>query len=148
MDKAILAYSHTRKIALAVVLTAVLSAIFASVAYAQLIEGTNQSDLLVGTPQDDVIFGNAGDDEIRGGGKTDDLHGGIGNDTLIGQGGSDRLRGQGGDDDLYGGPDNTQGTQKETDVYFCGNGFDTVHLEKGEHSGHNVSDNCEQIVKE
>ena len=139
---------QARRMALVVAVMAGLMVIFAGVAYAAVIEGGPGNDTLVGTPTQDAIFGFGGDDSLDGQGSTDTLYGGRGNDTLVGAGGADTLRGQDGDDDLTGGPDNTSGPAKDKDFYYCGDGIDTVHLQKSEHSGQNVRPSCEIILKD
>jgi Ca2+-binding RTX toxin-like protein len=148
MDRSILAHWHARKITLVIALATVLLAVFASVAYAAVIQGTSGNDTLVGTSKSDVIFGRGGDDELRGRNQSDDLRAGPGNDTIYGENGADVLRGQEGDDHLYGGPDATQGPKVAVDEYWCGGGFDVVHLEKGENAAHNIAPACEEVVKE
>src|SRR5215210_7819115 len=148
MDRSILAaHWHVRKVTLVIALATVLLAVFAGVAYAAVISGTSGNDTLVGTAKSDVILGGKGDDELHGRGQSDDLRGGPGDDTIYGEAGADVLRGQEGDDNLYGGPDGTQNADKDVDEYWCGSGYDVVHLEKGEHSKHNIAPACEEVVK-
>jgi Ca2+-binding RTX toxin-like protein len=129
-----------------VVAMAFLLALVAGVAYAGTIEGTPEDDVLIGTEIQDTILGRGGDDTISGLGHTDTLLGQHGNDTINGGAGHDILRGNTGDDDLTGGPDETRGPRL-TDEYYCGDGIDTVHLEKSEGAPHNVSTTCEIIVR-
>jgi hypothetical protein len=36
----------------------------------------------------------------------------------------------------------------DKDEYFCGAGYDVVHLEKSEHSAQDIHATCEEVVKE
>jgi Ca2+-binding RTX toxin-like protein len=149
MDRSILAAVwQARKTAVVIAAMAAMLALFAGPALAALITGTPGNDTLVGTNKSDVILGQGGNDTLRGANQSDDLRGGPGNDTIYGELGADVLRGQAGDDNLYGGPDSTQGPQQNVDEYFCGGGFDVVHLEKSEHSAHDIAPACEEVVKE
>jgi Ca2+-binding RTX toxin-like protein len=109
-------------------------------------EGTPEDDIIFGTDGQDQIFGLAGDDEIYGLRNSDTLVGGRGDDYLEGGPGHDVLRGKQGNDTLVGGPDTTKGPRR-TDEYFCGGGVDTVILEKGEDSTHEMALTCENIVR-
>jgi Ca2+-binding RTX toxin-like protein len=146
MDKSIIAEWHVRKTTMVIVLATVLLALFAGVAYASVSYGTSGDDTFNGTPGSDTYFGKAGNDTISGAGRTDTLLGGLGDDHIYGGDQADVLRGQGGNDHLYGGPD--ESSPKYTDEYWCGAGFDVVHLSKSEHAPHNFAHNCEKIVKE
>jgi Ca2+-binding RTX toxin-like protein len=110
--------------------------------------GTPGDDTIYGDqngPSADVIYGKGGNDTLYGLRGVDTLIGNRGNDTLYGGGGGDQLRGGAGDDTLYGGPDKTK--PRNTDEYFCGPGYDTVHLPKGENSRHDFMRACENIVR-
>jgi Ca2+-binding RTX toxin-like protein len=130
------------------VVVGAMLALFAAPALSALITGTNGPETLVGTNKSDVINARGGEDELFGRNQSDDLRAGAGNDVLHGELGADVLRGQEGDDHLYGGPDATQGPKVNVDEYWCGGGYDVVHLEKGEHSAHNIAPACEEVVKE
>jgi Ca2+-binding RTX toxin-like protein len=149
MDRLILpAHANVRKVTFALVVVGAMLALFAAPALALLITGTNGNDTLVGTNKSDVINARGGEDILRGANQSDDLRAGAGNDILHGELGADVLRGQEGDDHLYGGPDATQGPKVNVDEYWCGGGFDVVHLEKGERSAHNIAPACEKVVQE
>ena len=116
-----------------------------NLAWANEINGTDNSDNITGTQSKDVIKGLNGNDTITGKEAGDDISGGSGNDTIFGNGGRDVLRGKGGNDRmegeigndrlygdrgndiLVGGPGNdtlTGGLGK--DVFICGTGNDTI----------------------
>ena len=146
MNTSILAARRSTRVALLAILVGALLALSAGVAYAAIIQGTSGPDNLEGTEARDTIFGFAGNDTISGLGGTDTLQGGGGDDTIYGGPGQDVLRGRGGDDHLYGG---TPTDPKHTDEFYCGAGYDVVHLQKGEHSVHDRTVfACEEIVKE
>ncbi len=135
-----------RRAILLAVMTVLILAVGASVAYAALIQGTPRDDKLTGTEIRDTIFGFKGDDVLRGLGGTDTLQGGGGDDIIFGGPGQDVLRGRGGNDQLHGG---TPTDPKHTDEFFCGAGFDTIYLEESEHSPQNRTVKaCEKIVNE
>ncbi len=135
-----------RRTTLLVVMSALLLALGAGVAFAAIIKGTPGDDRLTGTEVRDTIFGFKGDDLIRGLGGTDTLQGGGGDDTIFGGPGQDVLRGRGGNDHLHGG---SPTDPKHTDEFYCGAGYDTIYLEESEHSVHNRTVKaCEEIVNE
>jgi Ca2+-binding RTX toxin-like protein len=112
-------------------------------------EGTPDSDTITGNSYSDHIIGRAGNDTIFGLEDTDDLLGQKGDDTMYGGQGHDILRGRDGNDHLFGGDENQSDETKGprlTDEYFCGDGIDTVHVEKSESAPHNFAPNCEIIV--
>ena len=135
-----------RRVVQLAVAMALLLALVAGVAYAATLEGGPGDDTITGTDGPDQIFGRGGDDTLFGLGRTDTLLGNTGNDELYGGPGQDALRGSSGDDYLEGGPDETRGPRL-TDEYFCGEGIDTVVLEKSEGAPHNIADNCEIIIR-
>jgi len=133
-----------------VAIAATILVVSAGVASAvAVINGTQGDDVLSGDQHGrsaDVIFGKRGNDTIYGLFSNDTLVGGIGNDTEYGGPGSDMLRGGRGDDTLYGGPDHAKSPAK-TDEFFCGPGFDTIHVEKSENSIHDRVHSCENIIR-
>ncbi len=148
MNMSILAARRSTRVALLAILVGAILALSAGVAYAAIVEGTSGPDNLEGTEVRDTIFGFAGDDTISGLAGTDTLQGGGGGDTIYGGDGADVLRGRGGDDHLHGGSGDPT-DPKHTDEYYCGAGFDTIYLEKGEHSVHDRTVKaCEEIVRE
>jgi hypothetical protein len=92
----------------AVVISALVLAGFATAHSANTVTGTSRADLLRGGAGADVIRGLAGNDTLRGGGGPDTLDGGSGTDKLFGDAGNDRLfgGGPGGWDQLNGGSGN------------------------------------------
>jgi Ca2+-binding RTX toxin-like protein len=137
MNTAILGARKARTTALAIALAAVLSVIFAGVAYATLVQGNSHDNNLTGTETRDVIRGMAGDDTIKGLGGTDDINGGVGGDTIYGGDGEDFLRGHQGDDTIYAGDD------KLSDEVRCGAGYDVAYLSGKDHSSNNIT-GCEE----
>jgi Ca2+-binding RTX toxin-like protein len=98
-------------------LAGVLALGLAAIAYAEEIEGGNDSEKLTGTAQSDQIDGGRGDDTIEGLGGDDTLDGGGDDDRIDGGEGADNVFGAGcdvgelgrlcdnvGHDTLYGGP--------------------------------------------
>ena len=139
-----------RAILLAAIIAVVL-AVGAGVASGALIVGTPGDDVLFGDQNAehssrDAIFGRGGDDTIFGGKEKDSLFGQGGNDTLFGGPADDVLRGGKGDDSLTGGPDQTNNPHR-ADEYLCGAGEDTVYVDKGENSAHDIAPTCENIVR-
>ena len=92
----------------AVVVSALVLAGFATAHSVDTVTGTSRADLLRGGAAADVIRGLAGNDTLRGGGGPDTLDGGPGSDKLFGNAGNDRLLGGGigGSDQLNGGTGN------------------------------------------
>ena len=103
--------------------------VFASVAVAERITGTDRPDAISGTNGDDRIAGGAGDDALRGLNGDDRISGDSGDDYLNGNKGADRLFGNDGNDLLRGGrgPDYINAFDKgEPDRVACGRGNDDV----------------------
>jgi len=94
-------------------------AVWAGIANAQLINGTDADDYLVGTPNDDTMYGKDGKDELHARDGNDLLSGGRGNDLLEGQGGRDTMQGGRGNDVLY-----AWGGTSGIDTLTCGAGSD------------------------
>jgi Ca2+-binding RTX toxin-like protein len=159
MDKPIVAALwRGRRTILTVGLTAMLLALFASVAYAANIEGTPEDDLLIGTENQDYIFGRGGDDLIRAGANRDIVFGGRGDDDLygeergdqlFGEAGNDYIVGAGGEDELYGfsGDDVlVTGDDKQPDEVRCGSGVDVAYVSGPDHSVLTNRHQCEEII--
>jgi Ca2+-binding RTX toxin-like protein len=158
----------------AVVAAAACSAlVFATVALAETIKGTQGDDpALNGTPNADKILGKkgndtisglAGDDRIWAGPGNDTVYGGsaaaatgTGNDSLSGKAGTDTLNGQDGNDFLAGGGQvdtlnggdgddwlKGRGDGNAADQITCGLGNDTVKADKNDV----ITDgtNCENV---
>ncbi len=67
-----------------------------------VLSGEGGDDIIQGNEGDDKILGNAGDDLLQGNEEDDKIDGGGRNDVLVGGGGDDILSGEDGDDKLYG----------------------------------------------
>jgi hypothetical protein len=92
-----------------------------------IIKGLNGNDTITGKEAGDDISGGSGDDTIFGNGGRDVLKGKAGNDRIEGETGNDRLYGDRGNDILIGGPGNdtfTGGLGK--DVFICSTGNDIL----------------------
>lgn len=93
------------------------------------------NDTFRGSVSDDAVGGGDGDDSLEGRGGRDRLSGGAGNDVLYGGDDYDDLQGQAGHDTLYGeaGDDlfHCAGTLADSDVFYGGDGKDTMRLENG-----------------
>jgi Ca2+-binding RTX toxin-like protein len=110
-------------------LVAVLTAMFATAAFAATFTGTtNKLDYIRGTKGDDeinslrgpdTVHARAGNDIVFGSGGYDDLHGQGGNDQLTGGGGKDWLAGGNGGDKFY-------SHDGYKDAIYCGSGVDKV----------------------
>jgi len=79
----------------AVVVSALVLAGFATAHSSETVTGTSRADRLRGGAGADVLRGLAGNDTLRGGGGPDTLDGGPGTDKLFGDAGNDRLLGGG-----------------------------------------------------
>lgn len=107
----------TRRTPMLLVAIAVMVALFATVAYAAVIDGTDKDDVLYESNRSDTIHGNAGFDTIRAwqfSRDEDKLYGDDGRDTLNARDGDNRdtLNGGQGDDTCKGDPlDNYQNCQ-------------------------------------
>jgi Ca2+-binding RTX toxin-like protein len=99
----------SRRTPILLVAIAVMVALFATVAYAAVIEGTDKDDVLLESNQSDTIHGNDGFDTIRAyrfSRDEDNLYGDAGRDTLNARDGDNRdtLNGGKGDDVCKGDP--------------------------------------------
>jgi Ca2+-binding RTX toxin-like protein len=128
--------------------------VFAAIAVAQTVEGTQGSDTLNGTEAADKIVAKkgadtvnalGGDDKVWTGRGADTANGGLGNDTLGGKADRDDLNGDEGNDFLAGGRgvddldggvgDDTikgRGDGKAADNIICGDGIDTVRADRND----------------
>jgi len=79
----------------AVVVSALVLAGFATAHSSETVTGTSRADRLRGGAGADVLRGLAGNDTLRGGGGPDTLDGGPGTDKVFGDAGNDRLLGGG-----------------------------------------------------
>ena len=97
-----------------------------STAWANEINGTNNSDNITGTQSKDIIKGLNGNDTITGKEAGDDISGGSGDDIIFGNGGRDVLRGKAGNDRIEGekGNDRIYG-DRGNDILIGGSGNDT-----------------------
>jgi Ca2+-binding RTX toxin-like protein len=123
----------------------VLVAVFAGVALAKNVFGTNGDDVLRGTVQADDIRGKGGNDELYAGAGNDKLYGGNGRDKLYGHDDNDVLKGGfGGDylrpgagrDNILGGPGNDlieTFRDEEPDFINCGGDYDTAYVQSGDY---------------
>jgi hypothetical protein len=103
-----------RKGTMMVALVALLVAIFATAAYADLIEGNRRANILNETSGDDQMYGYRGGDSLYAdvfGNDIDELFGGRGDDRLYADDGDnlDLLKGGGGTDRCYGDSGDTFG---------------------------------------
>jgi Ca2+-binding RTX toxin-like protein len=140
-----------------------------TVVVAKTIRGSSRGDVIKGTKKRDRIFGRAGDDLIKGKKGRDRLSGNAGDDTLVGGKGRDKLRAGPGKDILSGGPGNDRmvggpgenqlnmrdGVEQgspgndvinarngERDEIDCGDGYDTVYVDRAEDGVYG----CERLV--
>lgn len=100
--------------------------------------GGRGDDAMFGNEGDDIVTGGSGDDGVRGGGGDDVLAGAEGDDTVIGNDGDDLLIGGRGSDLVAGhrgddvmlwiDPRLTGGADGASDLYFGGQGVDTLYL--------------------
>jgi Ca2+-binding RTX toxin-like protein len=100
MDMSSLARPRGRKSVVAALL-AVTALVFASVALADNITGTNAGESLIGTPDDDSIHAAGGNDFVYGDDGDDSTLGGLGNDIIETSNGDDNNNGGPGNDTLY-----------------------------------------------
>src|SRR5215208_6785298 len=76
-----------------------------------------------------AISGTDKGDLLMGTPKADHIRGLAGEDQIFGKGGPDVIRGNAGKDYLNG-----------------GRGYDTIYVDKSEHSGHNYGPKCENVI--
>jgi Ca2+-binding RTX toxin-like protein len=109
---------------LLVALVAMLTAMLAGVAYAEVIKGTNGPDKLMGTDEEDTIRSLGGADHIFGREDADHLYGGNWNDTIRGNEGRDHIFGEADRDHLLGNraSDWIYTADGEEDFVDCGRG--------------------------
>jgi Ca2+-binding RTX toxin-like protein len=104
--------------------------VFAAVALATTIEGTQGNDsganALNGTAGPDTIIAKKGNDEVNALAGDDYVNAGPGNDIVNGDEGNDRLSGKAGNDTVNGGDDNDQLKGKAGEDTLNGNDGDDV----------------------
>ena len=114
-------------------------------------KGGNGADTIFGGEGADILSGNGDADRLEGGPGADRLKGSIGDDRVIGGGGSDRLdAGPGNDivnalegaDEVFAGngDDRVYAVDGRRDVIHCGEGSDTVDVDRGDRVL-----NCEKV---
>jgi hypothetical protein len=146
-DDARIGLKHLPKAGLTVAALLVMVGVFASVAYAATIQGTNRHDwgkaeeefanppncgarcgkMIHGTDRDDIIYGLKGWDYIGTERGDDVVHGGLGMEIIQGVRGNDRIFGERGHDHVFG-----------------GRGNDRIHVEDGRDERGDV----EQVIGE
>ncbi len=134
-----------RRTAMVSMAVALMVALFASVAVAASLEGTDGRDVIEGTNRGEVILGLGGDDTLHGRDGRDTVRGGDGMDEVGGGEGADKAYGNAGDDYLIDAPDNDRdvlygGSGRDNvqvrdfpavkDVVYCGSGRDTAYVDK------------------
>jgi len=127
------------------VAVAFMVALFASVAVAASLDGTEGRDVIDGTNRSEVISGLGGDDTLDAREGKDVVRGGEGMDEVSGGEGADKAYGNAGDDYLIDAPDNDRdvlygGSDNDNvqvrdfpavrDVVYCGSGRDTAYVDK------------------
>ena len=107
----------SRRIAILVAVMGLMMVLFAGVAVAQTIVGTDGPNTLIGTRQDDVIRGLGGADTIVGRGDKDALFGGAGRDVIKARDGErDRIDCGPGHDTVFADPDNEDAVAANCEV--------------------------------
>lgn len=100
-------------------------ALFAAIAYAADITGTENGENLRGTNAADTIIALGGNDKVNAKRGDDTVDGGTGNDVLFGARGNDAQNGGDGNDKLHGGDGNdTQNGGAGDDTIYAGFGAD------------------------
>jgi Ca2+-binding RTX toxin-like protein len=106
-----------RRVAILLAVMGIMLALFAGVALAKTIVGTDGSNTLIGTRQDDVIRGLGGGDTIEGRGDKDALFGGAGRDVIRARDGErDRIDCGPGHDEVFADPDNEDAVAADCEV--------------------------------
>ena len=134
-----------RRTAMVSMVVAFVVALFASVAVAASLEGTDGRDVIDGTNRAEEISGFGGDDTLNARDGKDTVRGGDGVDEVSGGEGADKAYGNAGDDYLIDAPDNDRdvlygGSGSDNvqvrdfpavrDVVYCGSGRDTAYVDK------------------
>ena len=124
---------------------ALMVALFASVAVAASLMGTDGRDVIEGTDRGEEISGLGGGDTLNGRDGRDAVRGGDGVDEVSGGEGADKAYGNAGDDYLIDAPDEDRdvlygGSGRDNvqvrdfpavrDVVYCGSGRDTAYVDK------------------
>jgi hypothetical protein len=110
-----------KRAGIVITLMSVMVLVFAGVALAAVIKGSDRANYLRGTPNGDGIYG----------------YGGADRDALRLGGGKDKGHGERGDDFI----NSVDGTE---DFVSCGPGSDRARANPGD----NVQEGCEQIIRE
>jgi Ca2+-binding RTX toxin-like protein len=133
---------RTAKVSMAV---ALMVALFASVAVAASLGGTDGRDVIDGTDRGEEISGLGGDDTLNARDGKDIVRGGDGVDEVSGGEGGDKAYGNAGDDYLIDAPDEDRdvlygGSGRDNvqvrdfpavrDLVYCGSGRDTAYVDK------------------
>lgn len=138
-----------KRITTMAVLSMLMLALTATVAFAATLYGNSGNNVLYGTPYADTIYGYAGNDALYGKAGDDKVYGGTGNDSLYGNRGNDSLYGGKGTDRIYGGYGNdfvsSVGDDSDGDYVDCGPGYDTANRMPGPGAGDTFV-NCEEFV--
>ena len=123
-------------------LVVALTFIVASVAYADILRGTDGSETIIGTGGSDVIYGLGAYDVLEGKRGSDELHGGAGRDEVYGGQGRDTVYGGRGRDQLGGdsGGDTIKAVDGQHDFILCGAGFDVAWIDE-----HDAAQMCEIV---
>ena len=111
-----------------------------------VIKGLDGNDTLAGLEAGDNISGGSGDDKIYGNEGRDSLKGKAGNDSIEGAEGNDKISGDRGNDILMGGPgEDTLTGGQGTDIFICGSATDTVTDFNVTQQDTNPENDCENI---
>lgn len=106
--------------------------VFAAMAMAATITGSDDPESLRGTNKADTITANGGDDKVDARAGADIIDLGVGNDRSYARRGHDLVRGGDGDDKLHGGPGNdTQYGDAGNDLIYAGLGRDVTYGGEG-----------------
>ncbi len=134
-----------RRTAMVSMAVALMVALFASVAVAASLEGTDGRDVIEGTDRAEEISGLGEDDTLNGRDGRDAVRGGDGVDEVSCGGSADKAYGNAGDDYLIDAPDTStdllyggygrvnmqvRDFPAVKDVVYCGSGRDTAYVDK------------------
>jgi Ca2+-binding RTX toxin-like protein len=116
-----------KKLIVLVTMVSVLGALFAGVALAKTVVGTDRDNHLVGTNSADTIRGKGGEDDIYGLRGHDRLYGGTGEDDIEAGRGNDFVK----------------AVDRSEDDVECGRGNDRVRANPGDDV-----EGCEKVVRD
>ena len=134
-----------RRTAMVSMAMTLMVALFASVAVAASLKGTDGRDVIEGTDRAEEISGLGGGDTLNGRGGRDAVRGGDGVDEVSGGEGADEAYGNAGDDYLIDAPDTSTdllygGRGRDNmqardfpaveDVIYCGSGRDAAYVDE------------------